>query len=275
MSSALDALSSGLADDDINVSPNGEWLVVESERFDQGCEGWACLAIVAGDLSAGEAVYAKLPGRGVVHPSQGTFAVASSGDLIVYQDEGEVGNHVADLFAVMRTGEQWGTQQVLTGDSPYTWHMNPAISEDGSAVLFQCGDDSWNGHAICEVGTDGTGFRVVLTPADGPPGGPDTGTLHNPDYAPDMSIIFTADWDGDQVWRLPAGASEPVFVQGDLVWPCVLPDGRIAGVFLDWSTPGDAPDLHIRVSEPGGGGFITVTIIKNTEEVSGGLGCGR
>ena len=108
LSSALDALSSGLADDDINVSPNGEWLVVESERFDQGCEGWACLAIVAGDLSAEEAVYAKLPGRGVVHPSQGTFAVASSGDLIVYQDEGEVGNHVADLFAVMRTGEQSG-----------------------------------------------------------------------------------------------------------------------------------------------------------------------
>ena len=274
VSAALDALSPGAKDLRVNVSPDGAWLVVDTERFDPECEGWACLAIVSGDLSSGEAVYAKLPDREVVHHSEGSVAVASSGELIVYQQEGVVGDDVADLFAVTRNDGEWGTPQVLTGDSPYMWHMNPAISGDGSALLYQCGNDSRNGHAICEVGTNGTGFRVVLTPADSPVGGPDTGSLHNPDYAPDGSIVFGADWDGDQVWRLPSGASEPVLVLGDLSGPCVLADGRIAGVFHDWSTPGDSPDLHIRVSEPSGSGFVTVATIRDTERVSEGLGCG-
>jgi len=35
------------------------------------------------------------------------------------------------------------------------------------------------------VGTNGTGFRVVLTPANSPAGLPDTGELHQPAHAPD------------------------------------------------------------------------------------------
>jgi hypothetical protein len=54
------------------------------------------------------------------------------------------------------------------------------------------------------------GFRVVLTPADSPSGLTDTGELHSPDYAPDGSIVFEADWEGEEIWRLPAGVSEPV-----------------------------------------------------------------
>ena len=115
---------------------------------------------------------------------------------------------------------------------------------------------------------------MVLTPADSPPGAPETGTLHNPDYAPDGSIVFAADWDGDQLWRLPAGASEPVIVRGDMWWPCVLPDGRIAAVNKDWSKGGQEPDLHIRVLEPNGSSYVTVTIIEEVGAVSGSLGCG-
>ena len=155
ISAGLDALSPGPNDLLINTSPNGNWLVLESERFDKDCENWACLAIVAGDLSSGEAVRAVLAEGAVVHPSQGVVAVASSGDVTIYQQEG-VGTHVSDLFAITRTNGAWGAPLALTGGSPYLWHLNPSISEDGSTVLFQCGDDSWNGHSICEVSTDGS-----------------------------------------------------------------------------------------------------------------------
>ena len=273
VSIALEGFSPGANDIRINTSPDGGWLVVESERFDPECDGWACLAIVSGDLSTGEAVRADLVGSQVVHPSQGLAAVASGGDLIIYQQEGTVGSHVTDLFAIERTGSSWGSLLVLTGGSPFEWHLNPAISNDGANVLFQCGDDSWEGHSVCEVSTDGSGFRVVLTPADSPPGGPETGTLHNPDYAPDGSIIFAADWDGDQVWRLPVEAAEPIAVRADLWSPCVLPDGRIAAVFQDWSKGGQQPDLHIRVLVPNGSSFITITTVEETESLSAGLGC--
>ncbi|MBI3990147.1 MAG: hypothetical protein HY347_11095 [candidate division NC10 bacterium] len=91
-------------------------------------------------------------------------------------------------------------------------HAWPAISADGSKVVFDCGDQPFGaeGTSLCEVGTNGTGFRVVLTPADSPPGFPDTGALHSPDYAPDGSIVFEADWDGERLWRLPVDATEPV-----------------------------------------------------------------
>ena len=195
VSVGLDTLSPGGGDRAINISPDGTWLVVESERFDPDCIGWACLAIVTSELSTGEAVLAKLDDWEVVHPGQGMVAVASGGELLVYQQGGVVGSHVSDLFALKSRDGNWGSPLVLTESSPYMWHQNPAISDDGSTVLLQCSDQEWEGNAICEVGTDGSGFRVVLSPEDGPAGAPETATLHNPDYAPDGSIVFAADWD--------------------------------------------------------------------------------
>ena len=272
VSVALDALSPGGGDRAINISPDGAWLVVESERFDPDCIGWACLAIVTSELSTGEAVLAKLDDWEVVHPGQGMVAVASGGEFLVYQQEGVVESHISDLFALKSRDGNWGSPLVLTDSSPYVWHQNPAISDDGSTVLFQCSDQEWESNAICEVGTDGAGFRVVLSPEDGPAGAPETATLHSPDYAPDGSIVFAADWDGDQVWRLPTGEFEPTIIRGDLWWPCVLPDGRIAAVFQDWSN--EEPDLHIRVLDPTGGSHITVALHEGVGEVTDGLGCG-
>ena len=57
ISASLDALSPDGPDDFVNTSPNGQWLVVSAHRFDEKCETWACIAIVAGDLSSGGAIH--------------------------------------------------------------------------------------------------------------------------------------------------------------------------------------------------------------------------
>lgn len=102
---------------------------------------------------------------------------------------------------------------LLTEASTYAFHTMPALSVDGSKVLMDCSPTSYPSRAICEVGTDGTGFRTVLHETDSPPGLPDVGALHHPDYATDGSIVFEGDWDGEMIpaaarGRLCAGAGE-------------------------------------------------------------------
>ncbi len=197
ISLALDALSplpSGGGDRNLNISPDGEWLVLETERFDPDCAGWSCLAVVAGDLSSGDVIRAN----GALLRASGEFPViASGGDLVIYSDDG---SHNLDLWAVTRGGGAWGAPVELTTASSYAFNNWPAISGDGAKVVFNCTDEPYSGAgAVCEVGVDGTGFRVVSTPADSPAGLPDAGDLNAPDCAPDGSVVFEADWDGEHI----------------------------------------------------------------------------
>lgn len=60
-----------------------------------------------------------------------------------------------------------------------------------------------------------------------------TGALHHAAYAPDGSIVFEADWAGEQIRRLAAGAAVPTQVSPLVVndnSPYVLTDGRIASL---------------------------------------------
>jgi hypothetical protein len=66
VSLALNALAPGSEDDWLNVSPDGEWLLLSTDRFDPQCAGWPCLARIQADLSAGEVVRAD----GGVIPAQ-------------------------------------------------------------------------------------------------------------------------------------------------------------------------------------------------------------
>ncbi|MCP4425784.1 MAG: hypothetical protein GY803_14930, partial [Chloroflexi bacterium] len=225
LTQALDALASG-GDEWSNLSPDGEWLLLSTERdFDADCVGWACLVLLPTNLSGSEVI--RTP-NGVIH-DEGFSAVASGGDLIIYV--GNDGPHGNDLFAITRQGGGWSAPLLLTADSPYDAHTQPAISSDGSRALFNCDPDMQDGQegtAVCEVSVDGTGFHTVIGPEDGP-GGTATNQLRGPDYAPDGSIIFEADWNGEQIWRLPAGSNAPVRVTdafGNDNSPCVLPDGR-------------------------------------------------
>jgi hypothetical protein len=272
LSLALDALGPTATDEWVDISPDGAWLLLGTERFDPDCADWTCLAVVPADLSAGEAVRTA---DGVLHP-EGPGAIAAGGDLIVYVDDG--GPHDLDLWATSRQGESWSAPVLLTGASMYQYHGQPAIAADGARVVFDCGDESDTsaGTAICEVGTDGSGFRVVLTPADSPPGLPrpegTSGTIHNPAYAPDGAILFEADWTGDAIWRLPAGATEPQPVASAFTndnAPCVLADGRIVSLWRE--RPGNGQGLReLKVMSPDGASYAMLVTGVDIEEI----GCG-
>lgn len=275
VSAALDRLAPGSEDAWLNVSPDGEWLLVESNRFDPECADWPCLALVTGDLSAGGVVRSE--GR-VIHP-EGIGAVSSFGaDLIVYPSTG--GPHGMDLWAVVRTGEGdapprdlYGAPMLLTADSPYAFNFQPAVSADMSRIVFECGNEPYSGEgtAICEVSPDGGGFRVVLTPADSPEGLPDTGVLRHPDYAPDGSIVFAASWD-EMIWRLPPGETSPVRVTSQFHGddsPCVLSDGQIATLW--WGRPGGPGWPEIKVMAADGIDFAVIVTGMDLSPVS--LGC--
>ncbi len=268
---ALSPLPTGGQDNNLNISPDGKWLVLDTERFGEDCRGWACLAVIKADLSTGDAV--RVNGS-VIHPD-GFPAIASGGNLVVYENNDGV--HENDLWAVSRNSntEAWAGPVLLTGSSPYQYNYQPAVNEAGTKVLFDCTDAPYSGSTnICEVGTDGTGFRVVLTSADSPGGLPDTGELHHPDYAPDGSIVFEGDWDGEILWRLSSGATAPVKIQSTLTndnSPCVLPDGSMASLWLN--RPGSSGVHELKVMKPDGSSYFM--LLTDTDVADIGLGCGN
>ncbi|MBN2548653.1 MAG: hypothetical protein JXB15_05830, partial [Anaerolineales bacterium] len=121
---------------------------------------------------------------------------------------------------------------------------------------------------------DGSGFRVVLTPEQGPDGGSQN-ALHSPHQAPDGSLVFESDWGGGELlWRLPAGGSAPALIRPDLTndnTPCVLPDGRIASLWLN--RPGNPAGVHeIKVMAADGSAYFMALVDEDVVDL--GLGCG-
>ncbi len=248
----LNALSSG-SDEWISSSPNGEWLLMETSRFDADCSGWNCLAVVKSDLSSGQAVTI---GKTLLHGDD-YGAIASSGERIVYPF-GD-GPHDKDLYTINKNGDSWSDPILLTAQSTFPFNLQPSIHEDGSKVVFDCGDDPYGQPptSICEVNTDGTDFRVVWTPEQGATGvqGRSDVALHHPDYFSDGSIVFEADWSGEQIWRL-SGSGPPVVLANQYSndnSPCVLQNDCIVSVWLE--RPGSSGTHELKVMDASGGNF--------------------
>lgn len=265
----LDRISDG-DDVSVNVSPDGEWLVVESERF--GCTGDPCYAVITRTVTSGSVVTgAKGPLRGG-RPALGPGALS-----VVYPAPG--GPHALDLWFA-ETGAPDTAPILLTADSPFQFNDLPALSADGARVVFDCGDGPFGGPgtSICEVSTQGLEFRIVFAPADGP-----TGTLanalHHADYAPDGSIVFEADWSGDHVWRLPGGAGTPEVIGSFAAdnSPCVLADGRIVSLWL--GRPENTDGFHeLKIMDADGANERMLLLNEPGESsvdiTDAGLGCG-
>ena len=228
VSAALDALAPAAPDEWIAISPDGSQLIFGTERFDPECVGWPCLAVAPADLATAELV--RIDGELMHLGGPGVIV----GDLIVFPSVD--GPHESDLWATRRQGASWGAPLLLTEASPYAFHAGLSVAADGAMVVFECGNRPYGeaGTALCEVGTDGSGFRVALTPTDAAAGVPATAALRLPSYAPDGAILFEASWDST-VWRLPPGAAlaESVGPGYDSDGaPCALSDGRIASLWL-------------------------------------------
>ncbi len=261
VSAALDELAAGADDEWLNVSPDGAWLLLSTDRFDAACADWPCLALLPRDLSRAEPVVIR--SQAPVHAA-GFSAVASGGDLIVYP-AGD-GPHDRDLWALVRGNDGWQQPLLLTGDSPFSYHSTPALSADGSHVVFDCGDDSTGAAqtTLCAVNSDGSGFTTLLEMAA------DGAARHHPDFAPDGSIVYADDdGRGAMIWRLADG--ERAAISPDTNndnSPCVLPEGRIASL---WRGHPDDPDALKVMQADGSDAMLLVTGIDGLDV---GLGCG-
>jgi hypothetical protein len=271
MTARLDALSpvDEPRDQWINLSPDGEFLVIDSNRFAEECEGFSCMSIVTATLTEGEVVRV---GGTPVRPDA-RAAVASNGSAIVYPSR--EGPHELDLWRIERDGDSWKAPVLLTEDSPHAFHEQPTISNNGDTVVFDCGPQQYHGagSCVCEVGTDGEGFREVACPDDAPPGTTAGQSVHQADYAPDGSIVFEADWMGERVWRVPAGGgdAEPIGEFNNDNSPCVLPDGRIASLWLNRPGGGGAHELKAMSAD----GAEFEMLVQDLDLDDTGLGCGR
>lgn len=269
LSAQLDSVAAG-HDNWINISPRERWLLLDSERFDPECNGWGCLSIISPDRTSAEVIRVN----GAVVHGEGFAAISSDGALVVYPAAG--GPHAIDLWSTRRSGTTWSSPTLLTAASPYAFNAQPAISADGLRVLFDGGQQPYGaeGTAICEVGTDGLGFRVVLTPAAPPPGLSAGGALHHADYAPDGSIVFEGNWNGERIWRLSPGSTTPQLVNADDTndnSPCVLPDGRIASLWL--GRPGGPATHELKVMTADGASQFMALLGEDVADI--GIGCGE
>lgn len=264
---ALDGSSSG-SDDEPSMSRDGQWLLLNTTRFSAQCGG-GCLVRYRFDLTDGEPVR---PAGDAISPDT-RAAISNAGDIVVYGDDG--GPHSDDLFVTHRAGNgTWGAPMLLTGASPHNFNVRPVLSRDNQTILFDCGPEpySGDGNNICEIGIDGSGFQVVLSPSD-PPGGIGPGdVVEHGDYMQDGSIVFEADWDGEAVWILHPGATEPVRVSSEFSndnTPCVLPNDYIASLWL--GRPGGGALHELKVMAPDGSDFAVLTPGVDITDI--GLSC--
>lgn len=264
LSAALDGLSPG-SDDWINISPDGRWLLIGTDRF--GCDGWPCAVKLSATLDEPEVV--RTADGEPIHPA--FSAISSDGDLVVYPVDTEDGTGLA---AVHRVGGGWSAPLDLTAASPYPEHQLPALAEDGSKLLLTCGQTPYAqaSTGICEVGGDGTGFRVVVRPEDGP-GGTPSSSLRAPDYGADGSIVFEASWDGEQVWSLSSAGvlAQVTPTQHNDNSPCGLPGGRVASLWLE--RPGSQGFHELKITQQDGSAWTMAVIDVDVSDV--GIGCGR
>jgi hypothetical protein len=267
VSAVLDTLVPGGVDDWLATSHDGSRLLLNTQRWDPECVGWGCLVVVNAELTSGRAVHAGI-GAAVVH-AEGFSAIAHDGRIVVPMSGGP---HALDLWRLDTSGNDWAAPVLLTRGSPYQYNTEPSLSPDESRVAFDCGDQPYAaaGTAVCEVGVDGSGFRVVLGPTGVQPEMAGAQTLDHPTYASDGSIVFSADRDGTQVWRIGPTGSAPMVVASVFKndnRPCVLPNGSIASQWL----PEGGDTYLLKVMLPSDRTFVTPMVGDMAGET---LGCG-
>jgi hypothetical protein len=247
-----------------------------------------CLALATGD-GADAALVEHVAGTEIV--AVGRPAVASGGTLVVYpartDGNGSPSPHNQDLYAIRKTSAGWGLPVLLTGQmaalSPANVYAHDvALSYDDTTVVFDCGvsNNQVGPQDTCVAAIDGSSMSILVAHNAGP-GGTATTYTHHPDYAPDGTVVFEADWTGgsdEQIWRFTPGAGgaagtlAQIGAFDDDNSPCVLPDGRIASLWLN--RPGNTASLHeLKIMNADGSNPIMAVI--NEDIVDVGQSCGK
>lgn len=268
VSATLDAASPG-SDSLLSVSPDGKWAAVVTTRF--GCD-FDCLVlapIANGQVQGAQATRVLAAGQ-MVHP-QDRVALSVDANLIVYTDNS--GPHTRDQFAIHKSGDgSYGAPVLLTGASTFAFNLLPSLAPDGSSIVFDASADGGaNAVTLCRVGTDGSGFAVALSPAAGP-NATASNEVHSGNLAADGTLVFESDWNGERIWqRAPAGALTQIGDFNDDNTPCLLPDGRIASLWLN--RPGGGGMHELKIMPPDGSSYRM--LVENEDILDIGLSCGE
>ena len=254
------------------LSRDGAYIVTTTDNGN--------LVIMDSDGSNGQVI--SIGGQQV--SSNGRAAVAAGGKLIVYPTNSDLsGNktpHATDLYAITNSASGWSTPVLLTGDmttlaAADTFAHDVSISYDGTSVVFDCGisSDQEGPQDTCTAKTDGSGMSILVSHSFGP-GANDTSYTHMPDYAPDGTVVFEADWSSgnEQIWRYTPSTNAVAVIGNfdDDNSPCVLPDGRVASLWLN--APGDSNSDHwLKVMSPDGSSYVIVEQV-DTDDI--GQSCG-
>lgn len=261
LTTGMNPLGTG-ADINVNPSRNNQWLALNSERFSGSCSGWACLSIVSGALTTKELVK---PSNQFVHP-EGRPAITNDGLTVYWVQQG---SHTRDVFMSHKTGSTWGAAVNVTSTSTKAYNEWPQLSADETKLAFHCSSVPYGGAgtSVCIVNATGGGFQVIATGTTRT-GGTSSKALISPSFTPDgLSLVFEADWTGEQVWRYPlAGGVQPTLVGAfnNDNSPCVLPDGRVASLYLP------ASNHQLKIMKADGTGSFT---FSSGDIVDSGLGC--
>ncbi len=261
----LDALYPG-TDQWAGASRSGEWLTLSSDRLN--CDGDACLTLVRRDMSYVRRVMVD----GEPIRIEGRAAVNSNADIIVFPGAIEGAPHDLDLFAVFRTGEEWGTPVLLTGSFSSPYNTQPVFDASGRRVLFDCGTtpSSQEDTSICEVDVNGSGSVTIDVTAN-PLGTAGPHALHHADYAGGNTLVFESTWGGSEhIWRRTDGILQPVSLEfANDNTPCAFSDGQIASLWLD--RPGGTGVHELKLMDTSGGGLDVLTPDQDLADV--GLSC--
>jgi Tol biopolymer transport system component len=200
-------------------------------------------------------------------------AIASGGNVVAFTSTD--GPHDVDLYAITRGTSGWGKPILLTNSSTYSRNEMPAFSSNGETVLFDCVNTGDPGSgSICEANVDGSGMRVVTTPADKPAGiAADGRALHHADYTPEGNFVYEGDWDGEMIYSLAAGSKTPKVVNNQYTndnSPCVLPNGKIVSLWLN--RPGGEGYHELKVMDSNGQNAQMV--LQDIDVFDIGIGCG-
>ncbi len=267
LTALLDRTAGQGADRWATQSTNGVWLLLGSERF--GCIDGPCLVVARADATQPERVVAD---NEAIRPD-GFSAIDALGTTIVYPAAG--GTHTRDLWVTRKGRDGWSTPQSITDTSPFAFNTQPAISPDGSRIVYSCAGAPYEpaGSTLCVVGTDGTGQRTVADPHAH--GGSDANALRRGAWAPDGGIVFEGEWTNEQIWRLGSDLStlsrvSPVGVENDNS-PCVTPDGHVVSLWLNG--PGNRSGQHqLRVANFASTAAFVIDLGQDIQDI--GTGCG-
>jgi hypothetical protein len=252
----------------LNISPNGAWLVLETQNLDAACDGAYCLA-VAPSSNPQSAAVVRAPNP--IQNSEGFPAISSDGNLIVYAASGGV--HNFDLWAIRKSGNTWAAPVQLTQSSTQAYNDQPALSSDGGKVLFDCGSVPFGegDTRICEIGTSGTGFRVVVSPSQAPANVVSKGPTHHPDYLANGEVIFDVAWDEDVLYKIAGNTVSKVSGVNNEVAPCGLANGQIVSLWLGRS--GNTSGAHeLKIMDANGAN--PKMLVTGVDVADIGIGCG-